>query len=129
MITATIAGSYNKDVFAFPGNAGEALAEGGNGLIKQNKAALIENAEDLLYAMQWQEVQKKIPASRQIPLLLDLSEEEKIIMDLFGKNKSLRIDEICQGSGLTMGRVSSLLLQLEFMNLLRSRPGKTFEAI
>ena len=53
LITATIANSYNKDVFAFPGNAGEVLAEGCNGLIKRNRAALIENAEDLLFAMQW----------------------------------------------------------------------------
>ncbi|MCE3228934.1 MAG: protecting protein DprA, partial [Bacteroidetes bacterium] len=38
LITATIANSYNKDVFAFPGRAGDVLAEGCNGLIKQNRA-------------------------------------------------------------------------------------------
>jgi DNA processing protein len=59
LITATIANSYNKDVFAFPGRAGDVLAEGCNGLIKQNRAVLIENAADLLYAMQWQEIEKK----------------------------------------------------------------------
>lgn len=54
LITATIANSYNKDVFAIPGRSGDALAEGCNGLIKRNRAALIESAEDLLEAMQWQ---------------------------------------------------------------------------
>ncbi|MEO6304056.1 MAG: DNA-processing protein DprA, partial [Bacteroidia bacterium] len=67
LITATIANSYNKDVFAFPGRAGDVLAEGCNGLIKQNRAVLIENAADLLYAMQWQEADKKQKTTRQIP--------------------------------------------------------------
>src|SRR6185436_15055655 len=73
LITATIANSYNKDVFAFPGRAGDSLAEGCNGLIKRNRAGLIENAADLLYAMQWQEEDKPAKKTKQIPLPLNLS--------------------------------------------------------
>lgn len=127
LITATIANSYNKDVFAFPGRAGDLLAEGCNGLIKQNRAVLIENAADLLYAMQWQETEKKAKVSKQIPLQVNLSEEEKKVIEVFEKKPSLHVDEICQSTEFTISKTSALLLQLEFSNLIKSRPGKMYE--
>jgi DNA processing protein len=129
LITATIASSYNKDVFALPGRAGDPLAEGCNGLIKQNKATLIEHSEDLLYAMQWQKEAAKIPVSRQIPLQIALNEEEKVIMELFERKKQVHVDEVCQVTQLPVSRVSGILLQLEFSNLVKSRPGKLYERI
>lgn len=127
LITATIANSYNKDVFAFPGRAGDLLAEGCNGLIKRNRAAMIENAEDLLDAMQWQTTAKKQEAVRQIPLQINLNPEEKTIIDLFNTKPQLHIDELCQSSQLPVSKVSAILLQLEFSNLIKSKPGKIYE--
>jgi DNA processing protein len=127
LITATIANSYNKDVFAFPGQAGDVLAEGCNGLIKRNRAALIENAADMLYAMQWLEMDKKINNASQISLQLNLSGDEKKIIDLFSIKKTIHIDELCQETQLPISSISALLLQLEFSNLIRSKPGKLFE--
>jgi DNA processing protein len=129
LITATIANSYNKDVFAFPGRANDALAEGCNGLIKRNRAALIENAEDLLEGMGWQEKEKKKSRSKQVPLLLNLTEEEKLIVALFSEKKTIHIDEICQTTQLSISKVSTLLLQLEFSNLVQSKPGKLYELL
>lgn len=127
LITATIANSYNKDVFAVPGKAGDPLAEGSNGLIKRNRAALIENAEDLLYAMQWQESPKEPSKTKQIPLMVNLSEEEKAVITLFDTKASRHIDEVCLALQMPVSKVSALLLQLEFSNLIRSRPGKLYE--
>jgi DNA processing protein len=128
LITATIASSYNKDVFAFPGRAGDSLAEGCNGLIKRNKAALIENADDLLYAMQWlEEDLKKKPKSKQIPLMVNLTDEEKPIITLLTEKNPMHVDEICQAMQLPVSKISSILLQLEFSNLIISRPGKIYE--
>lgn len=129
LITATIANSYNKDVFAFPGQAGHSLAEGCNGLIKKNRAALIENAVDLLYAMQWQEEDKPTKKSKQIPLQLNLTEEETRIINLLTDKKAVHLDELCQISEMPVSKVSTLLLQLEFSNLVKSKPGKMFERI
>ncbi len=126
LITATIANSYNKDVFAFPGRAGDALAEGCNGLIKQNRAALIENAADLMHAMQWEENEIKNPKIKQIPLMLNISDEEKIIVDAFAEKKELHIDEICYATQLPISKVAALLLNLEFSNLIKSKPGKLY---
>jgi DNA processing protein len=126
LITATIANSYNKDVFAFPGRAGDLLAEGCNGLIKQNKAGLIENAADFIHALQWEPITKTTKSNHQVPLLLNISAEEKIIIDVFQEKKELHIDEICYASGLTISKTAGLLLQLEFNNLIKSKPGKMY---
>ena len=129
LITATIANSYNKDVFAFPGRAGDPLAEGCNGLIKRNRAALIENAEDLLDAMQWLPEEKNSKPNKQIPLLLNLSTEEKVIIEAFSAKPQLHIDDVCHSVQLPVSKVSALLLQLEFSNLIKSKPGKIYELI
>ncbi|MCA0431334.1 MAG: DNA-processing protein DprA [Bacteroidetes bacterium] len=126
LITATIANSYNKDVFAFPGRAGDALAEGCNGLIKQNKAGLIENAADLLHALQWENITNKNNKQIQVPLMLNINEEEKRILDAFSSKKELHIDEVCYLCGLTISKVAATLLQLEFNGIIKSKPGKMY---
>src|SRR5690606_38000029 len=113
LITATIASSYNKDVFAFPGEAGNSLAEGCNGLIKRNRAALIENAADLLDAMNWK-LQDTGRKSAQVPLLIALKEDEKILLDEFSEKKLIHIDELCSALNQPASKVSATLLQLEF---------------
>lgn len=126
LITATIANSYNKDVFAFPGRPGDVASEGCNGLIKTNKAGLIESAADLLYMMGWDQMPVEKP-KQQIPLSISLSDEEQRIMAAFGeKQEVLHIDEVCKATSLTVGKVSTLLLQLEFSNMVRSLPGKMY---
>jgi DNA processing protein len=129
LITATIASSYNKDVFAFPGEAGSELSEGCNGLIKRNKAALIESSADLLDAMNWgfDGLSHQKPKKKQVPLLISLSEDEQRIAKTFSQKKQLHLDEICYASEMSVSAVSTLLLQLEFNNLIKSKPGKIYE--
>lgn len=126
LITATIANSYNKDIFAFPGKAGEVLSEGCNGLIKSNRANLIESSEDLMYIMNWNQQTKK-KTTAQIPLLLNLSEEEIIIIKAFDNKNQLHVDEICYATNFPISKASGHLLQLEFSNVIRSLPGKIYQ--
>jgi len=126
LITATIANAYNKDIFAFPGKAGESLSEGCNGLIKSHKASLIESSADLLYIMNWNESPKS-KKNAQIPLLLNLSTEEQTIVDAFDNKDQLHIDEISYTTNFPIGKTSTYLLQLEFANVIRSLPGKMYQ--
>jgi DNA processing protein len=127
LITAEIANSYSKDVFAFPGRIEDPFSGGCNRLIKRHKAALIESYADLVYIMGWEKKEeKKKKSDNQIPMLLNLSDEEqKIVSTLQGKEK-VHIDEICSTAELPVSKASSLLLQLEFSNLVRSLPGKMY---
>lgn len=127
LITATIANAYNKDVFAFPGRAGEALSEGCNGLIKTNKAALIENAADLSYLMNWESPKTEKKKGNQVLSNIILSKEEKAIVDSFIGKKQLHIDEISYSANISISQTSAYLLNLEFSNIIKSLPGKMYE--
>lgn len=126
LITAEIANSYNKDVFAFPGRSTDELSSGCNAFIKRNKAVLIENAADLLYVMNWQSTQPKNKKSSQIPLMISLNEKEQIIVDILKEKETVHVDEICHKSNFTNSEAAGVLLQLEFSNIIKSLPGKTY---
>ncbi|MDP4206022.1 MAG: DNA-processing protein DprA, partial [Bacteroidota bacterium] len=55
LVTASLASSYNRDIFAFPGRCGDIYSSGCNNLIKNNQAALIESAKDLAFNLGWDE--------------------------------------------------------------------------
>lgn len=125
LITADIANSYNRDVFAFPGRVGDTQSEGCNNLIKQNKAALIQSASDLIYLMGWE--QKKLgKAVVQKELFVSLSPEEELIVGILKDKTTITIDDLCFASQLPMSKVSTLLLTLEFSGVVKSLPGKAY---
>ncbi len=125
LITADIANSYNRDVFAFPGRIDDVCSEGCNNLIKQNKAALIQSAADLVYILGWEQT-KNMKAPQQKKLFLELSNDEELLVNALKENESVTIDELCFASKLPMSKVSALLLTLEFSGIVKSFPGKAY---
>jgi len=125
LITADIANSYNREVFAIPGQITQKYSKGCNMLIKQNKAALIESAMDLEFQLGW-DSPKNPKKPEQTVLFPDLTDEEKSIMDVIRENGSEVIDTICLKTKLPVSKVSSLLLNLEFSGLIKCKPGKVF---
>ncbi|WP_163718283.1 DNA-processing protein DprA [Mangrovibacterium lignilyticum] len=124
LVTADIAGSYNRDVFAVPGRNSDIYSKGCNTLIKQNKACLIQNLDDLEYFMGWQN-QAKSSQKIQKQLFVSLSGEEQKVMDALSESP-VYIDQLCQELHMPMGKVSALLLGLEFNGLVASLPGKMY---
>ncbi|MBI9067646.1 MAG: DNA-protecting protein DprA [Salinivirgaceae bacterium] len=125
LLTADMANSYNRDVFAVPGKITDKYSTGCNNLIKSNRAALIQSVDDLEYVMGWEPNSKAI----QKELFVELSDEEKILIDLFNEKSELNIDTICRNSGFNMAKVSAMLLNLEFGGLIKCKPGKVFYKI
>ena len=127
LITANVANDYNRDVFAFPGRVGDVCSGGCNALIKNNQAALIENANDLIRAMNWEKPASNTEQNIQPLLFTDLSEEEQEIVVLLRSNpEGLQINEIAIQTGKLVSKTSSLLLQMEFKNILRCYPGNVY---
>ncbi|MBC6409011.1 MAG: DNA-protecting protein DprA [Ekhidna sp.] len=123
LITAHIADSYNRTVFAVPGNVGNNYSEGTNRLIASQKALIYTGVEDLIYHLNWDIDQGEKPL-QTIP---DLPEEEKLIFELLSKeNEPIEIDLIAIKTQIPINKVASLLLNLEFQNLIKSLPGKKF---
>jgi|SRR5690554_904771 len=125
LITADIASSYNRDVFAFPGNVDNPYSRGCNKLIKMNGANLIQGIDDLEYFMGWEPVAKDKVVQQS--LFVDLKEEEEQVVELLRKNGVMFIDEISSEMKLPGSKVSSMLLELEFKNVLSALPGKMYK--
>jgi DNA processing protein len=124
LITAELAASYNRDVFAVPGRVGDEYSVGCNKLIKKNIAAVVESAADFIEQMNWEQKPKK-PVQSQ--LFFNLNPEEEKLVDLLKKNTVMDIDNLCHLSGFTASKTSSLLLGLEFSGLIKALPGKRFQ--
>jgi DNA processing protein len=125
LITAEIASSYNRDVFAFPGRAGDVYSKGCNQLIRNSGASLIENIDDLEFFMGWEKTSKN--KAVQSSLFVELTPEEEKIVSLLRENGELFIDQISSELTLPVSRVSSMLLTLEFKNVLTALPGKMYK--
>jgi DNA processing protein len=125
LVTADIAMSYNRDVLALPGRIGDHASEGCNALIKQNKAALVETAADIEYVMGWEQKTGHAPA-KQMTLFHDLSEEEQQILQILKEHDTVGMDALSYHTNIAIGRLSSLLLQMEFKGLIKNLPGKQY---
>lgn len=125
LVTADIASSYNRDVFAFPGRAGDNYSRGCNELIKNNGATLISGIDDLEYFMGWENNSKT--KNIQSSLFVELNEREQRIADLLQKEGELFIDQISTELKLPASRVSTMLLNLEFKNVLVTLPGQIYK--
>ena len=123
LITAHIADSYNRIVFAVPGNVGNNYSEGTNRLIATQKALIYTGVNDLIYHLNWDAIKTTIK-HEEVP---DLPAEERCIFHLLKEEgEPLEIDLISLKTQIPINKVASLLLNLEFQNLVRSLPGKKF---
>ena len=128
LTTAEIANSYNRDVFAFPGRAGDTYSQGCNHLIKTNQAHLIDSVADIEYILGWENNLAKTDAV-QSKMFVELSSEEELMAGLLSDEGKLGIDMLSIKSNLPMSKVSSLLLKMEFKGLIRALPGKIYSLI
>lgn len=125
LITAEIANTYNKDVFAIPGDLGNTYSEGCNKLIKVNKAHLLMSVRDIEYIMNWTVRGNSSEKQQALELPLFL-EEEQIIIKALQSRGPIMIDDLAILTGFSQGTLSSLLLTLEFKNAVASLPGKRY---
>ena len=127
MITAEIANSYDREVFAIPGRIGDIYSEGCNRLIKTNKANLLTCAADIRYVMRW-DIDTKVVA-KQMRLFRDFSDDERKVMDVFANGNVVHLDDIIVGTDLSPSKIASVLLSLEFDGVLTALPGKRYQKL
>lgn len=126
LVTADIANSYNRDVLAVPGNITSAFSRGCNMLIKQNKAALVESADDVEFVLGWKSF-GRTETIKQLAINFDgLNDDEIKILNFLKAKGEETVDLIALGTGLPVSKVLSSLLNLEFSGAVNSKPGKVF---
>lgn len=138
--TANMANSYNRDVFAFPGRVGDMESEGCNKLIRDNKAALINGADDFLYFVPWdnykksdnkkkhEKTNKKEENKKQEQIESFLNDKEKILFEIINK------EQVCHKDSLSLiyskvDELNSLLLNLELKGFIKKLPGNFYEIV
>lgn len=127
LVTADIANSYNRDVFAVPGRTTDIYSKGCNNLIKNNKAQLLTSATDIVKMLNWDiKVQPKVI---QKQLFVALNENEQKIYDLLFEKGQQLLDVIAIECNIPIFELSSILLQMELKGVLKPLPGKMFEIV
>lgn len=124
LVTADLANSYNREVFAIPGNLNNKYSQGCNNLIKQHKAVLTTSYKDIEYYLNWDT--KTTKTKKQKKLFVDISQQEEELLILLQENNKLNLDELMRVTKFPMNKLSSLLLELEFKGLVKTHPGKAY---
>lgn len=129
LITADLANSYNRDVFALPGRVTDAYSAGCNNLIKTNRASVLTSAKDLAYILNWKKEDDSQKKSIQKKLFTDLTVDEQKIYNYLLKEGKQQLDIVALHCNYPIHKTATLLLNLELKSVIRPLPGKFFEAI
>lgn len=132
LITAEIAQSYARSVFAFPGNVGQPFSEGCNNLIRDNGAGLISNAQDFVKAMDWMDETLRQRANAdgiERNLFPELTPEEQQVVSLLKESNDLQLNIITVKTGIPIGRLTALLFQLEMKGVVKPLAGGMYHLL
>ena len=132
LVTARIAGSYNRDVFAFPGRMGDECSEGCNNLIRDNKAALVTSADDLVKAMGWQTDKEMEQARRkgiERTLFPELTADEQAVADILEKDNDQQVNTLSARMGMPVGQLTAVMFSLEMKGVVKLLAGGVYHLI
>lgn len=128
LVTADIANSYSRDVFAVPGRSTDIFSRGCNDLIRRNKAAILTSAKDLIEMLNWKH-KNEIGSPVQKKLFIEMTEPEQIIYEFLLNNGKELLDIISFNCKLPIQQTTTILFNMEMKGLIKPLPGKLFEAV
>ena len=125
-----IAENYHRDCFAVPGRIGDTFSEGCNNLIQTNRAVLLQDAEGLVRAMNWDMPSRPAVTAVQRQLFPDLSEEEQLVVGLLQKHADgMQINALVVESNIAINRMTGILFELEMKGIVRALAGGVYRLI
>lgn len=127
LVTADLANSYNREVFAVPGRVNDPQSVGCNNLIKFQRAHLLSNPADIPYILNWHLESDKKPIQKS--LFVELDKEEKLVFKVLKEYDQPQLDLIAIQTEIPTYKVVSILLNMELKGVVRPLPGKLFELI
>lgn len=132
LITARIAQSYSREVFALPGRITDDYSAGCNQLILDNVAAPLLSAEQLLKTLGWDdEVRREAALARGIERSLwpMLSDEQALIARQLDEWGDLTIDILSAKTGFSASRLAALLFEMEMEGVVRPLAGGIYHLL
>ena len=125
LITADIAHSYSREVFAVPGRITDSASGGCNNLIKYFKAQILADIPSLPYLLGWEEKKKKPEV--QTSLFPNLSDLEHRVVELLKLKGRVSQQIFALQLKLPIHKISAVLFNLELMGLVVALPGNIYE--
>jgi DNA protecting protein DprA len=132
MLTASLAHSYSREVFALPGRVSDPSSTGCNLLISKNIATIIYSAEDMVEKLGWREPGSSNKSDHtgewkeiQPQINFQNGDEEKILVTL-RLGSELHIDELSTMTNLNISSLSAALLKLEMSGIIMRLPGERY---
>lgn len=132
LITCQMAGSYNRDVFAFPGRVGDTYSEGCNNIIKSRSAQIILSAASLVNDMGWNNDAQLVTARQngiERSLFPNVEGDAKLVTDALQKNNDQQINSLAAATGLPINKLSAMLFELEMGGIVKALAGGTYHLI
>ncbi len=127
LVTADIANSYDRDVFAVPGKVKDRMSTGCNNLIRNHQAHLLQSTEDIVKILNWDITSNAKPKQKQ--LFIALSIEEQKIVDQLQKSGRELLDVLATETNIPIYQLATILLQMELKGIVKPLPGKIFELV
>ncbi len=125
MITANIAHSYDREIFAVPGRIGDKISEGCLHLIQTLKAQIVSKPSDIANSLGWETLDA--PKAIQPQLFLDLKPNEALLVNLLKTSeKGILIDALTNAMQLSHSAIAGILFELELKNIVKVLPGKRY---
>ena len=120
LITAQIAGSYNREVYAVPGNINSLSSEGCNQLVKSNLAILLQDFEQIT-----EELKPKAYYVEKI-IKKKLSNEEERVFSFVLDNQPVHADRIASFLKYNPSKLYAFLTQMELDLIITKKPGNYY---
>lgn len=129
LITADIANSYYREVFAVPGRISDHASAGCNRLISDNKAILLQTTDDLIAHLGWDASAKKSPQPKQKELFLNLTEEEEKVFNALNGAEPMQVNTLAIEVNTPVSELFFTLLELEMKNVVQALPGGVYKLL
>ena len=126
LITAHIANSYNRDVFAFPGPIYQETSQGCNGLIATSKAHLLQQPESFVEFMQWNETPAKSSEVQMLCFPQYSTVQQEILHEVQSFPK-IQLDVLAAQLAMPISSLQVEILQLRLTGILEELPGKLLQ--
>ncbi len=129
LITAELAEGYHRDCFAVPGRATDEYSRGCNQLIRDNRAALINDASDFVKAMNWgRSEESRKTAAVQRTLFPELTDEEARVVKILSRD-DLHINTLVVEANIPVNRMSAILFELEMKGVVKALVGGVYHLL
>ena len=135
LVTARIALSYGRTVFAVPGRVNDPYSAGCNNLLRSMKATAVTCGEDIARDMGWwEQTTAYLNTPHELTMFgpqdfaqpCALPQEQQQILQALQGTDGLRPAQIAERTGLTSTDVATLLFEMEMTELVKVIPGNMY---